>query len=153
MSERTEGTGPSGRDEAETTENAVWRALANPLRRALLDRLVEGPLTTGQLAASVPSLSRFAVMQHLEVLTGAGLVLVRREGRTRLNYLNAVPVQEVCERWVSGLAGTTARAATAFRRHVESQMVTPTEPKPDAEPKSDAQPKADAQPIKGDTES
>ena len=135
----------------ETPDNAVWRALANPLRRALLDRLVEGPLTTGQLAASVPALSRFAVMQHLEVLTGARLVLVRREGRTRLNYLNAVPVQEVCERWVAGLAGTTARAATAFRRHVESQTVTSTEPQTEAEPKADAEPKPESQPKEGDT--
>lgn len=100
-------------------EDAVWRALSNPIRRRLMDRLVDGPLTTGDLADSQPQLSRFAVMQHLDVLEKAGLVLVRREGRRRLNYLNAVPVQEVCERWVSGLAGSTARAATAFRRHVE----------------------------------
>ena len=59
-------------------------------------------------------------MQHLGVLEEAGLVLVRREGRRRLNYLNAVPVQQVCERWVQGLAGESARAATAFKRHVEA---------------------------------
>lgn len=100
--------------------DAVWRALSNPIRRDLLDRLVDGPLTTGDLVATQPELSRFAVMQHLGVLTDAGLVLVRREGRRRLNYLNAVPVQQVCERWVSGLAGGSARAATALKRHVES---------------------------------
>ena len=97
----------------------MWRALSNPLRRELLDRLVPGPMTTGELAATQPELSRFAVMQHLGVLESAGLVLVRREGRRRLNYLNAVPVQQVCERWVRGLAGESARAATAFKRHVE----------------------------------
>ena len=100
--------------------DSVWRALSNPLRRDLLDRLVPGPMTTGELAATEPELSRFAVMQHLGVLESAGLVLVRREGRRRLNYLNAVPVQQVCERWVRGLAGESARAATAFQRHVEA---------------------------------
>ncbi len=107
--------------EREDQADAVWRALSNPVRRFLMDQLVDGPLTTGALVATQPRLSRFAVMQHLDVLVAAGLVLVRREGRKRLNYLNAVPVQEVCERWVSGLAGSTARAATAFRRHVEGE--------------------------------
>ena len=103
----------------------VWRALANPLRRELLDRLVAGPMTTGEIAATRPDLSRFAVMQHLGVLESAGLVLVRREGRRRLNYLNAVPVQQVCERWVRGLARESARAATAFKRHVEGNTQDP----------------------------
>lgn len=99
----------------------MWRALSNPVRRELLDRLVAGPMTTGELAATQPELSRFAVMQHLGVLESAGLVLVRREGRRRLNYLNVVPVQQVCERWVRGLAGESARSATAFKRHVEGE--------------------------------
>jgi len=108
--------------------DSVWRALSNPLRRDLLDRLVPGPMTTGELAATEPELSRFAVMQHLGVLESAGLVLVRREGRRRLNYLNAVPVQQVCERWVRGLAGESARAATAFQRHVEADAALNSEP-------------------------
>ena len=105
----------------------MWRALSNPVRRQLLDQLVAGPMSTGELAEMQSQLSRFAVMQHLGVLEEAGLVLVRREGRRRLNYLNAVPVQQVCERWVHGLAGQSARAATAFKRHVES-TTTPAEP-------------------------
>lgn len=76
-------------------------------------------MTTGELAATQPDLSRFAVMQHLGVLESAGLVLARREGRRRLNYLNAAPVQQVLERWLRGLGGDSARAATAFKRHVE----------------------------------
>ena len=107
--------------ESGADSDLVWRALSNPLRRELLDRLVAGPMTTGELAATQLDLSRFAVMQHLGVLESAGLVLVRREGRRRLNYLNAVPVQQVCERWVRGLAGESARSATAFKRHVEGQ--------------------------------
>lgn len=113
--------GSAARGESGADGDLVWRALSNPLRRELLDRLVPGPLTTGELAATQPDLSRFAVMQHLDVLESAGLVLVRREGRRRLNYLNAVPVQQVCERWVRGLAGESARSATAFKRHIEGK--------------------------------
>ena len=59
----------------------VWRALANPVRRAILDALRDGPLTTGALAERCPELTRFAVMQHLGVLVEAELVIPRREGR------------------------------------------------------------------------
>ena len=97
----------------------TFKALGHQVRRQILDDLRDQPLTTGTLCAHFPELDRCTVMQHLGVLEAAGLVLVRREGRRRLNYLNAVPVQQVCERWVRGLAGESARAATAFRRHVE----------------------------------
>lgn len=101
------------------SEDAVWRALANGHRRAILDRLRAGPLTTGELAARMPKLSRYAVMQHLGVLEEAGLVLVRREGRQRFNYLNAVPLQRAYERWVTPLAADAARRATALASYVE----------------------------------
>lgn len=79
----------------------VWRALANPVRRTILDELRDGPLTTGGLAQRFPDHSRFAVMQHLGVLEEADLVLVRREGRRRFNHLNPVPIQRIHDRWVS----------------------------------------------------
>src|SRR2546423_633410 len=63
----------------------VWKALANPVRRRMLDLLRARPRTTGELAAAFPSLTRFAAMQHLGVLARARLVLVRREGRQRVN--------------------------------------------------------------------
>jgi DNA-binding transcriptional ArsR family regulator len=94
----------------------VWRALASPVRRRLLDELGEGPRTTGELAAAVPELSRFAVMQHLEVLANADLVLVKRRGRERFNYLNAVPLQRWYERWVMPLAQHTAAEMLALER-------------------------------------
>jgi DNA-binding transcriptional ArsR family regulator len=81
-------------------DELVWRALANKTRRAMLDALRDGPLTTGELAEQFPALSRFAVMQHLRVLAEGGLVLVRRDGRKRYNYLNAVPIQGMYDRWV-----------------------------------------------------
>jgi len=78
----------------------VWRALANPARRRILDLLRDGPRTTGDLAERFPELTRFAVMQHLRVLEEADLLVARRSGRERYNYLNAVPIQRVYDRWV-----------------------------------------------------
>ena len=103
--------------------DALWRALANPIRRELLDLLRLGPRTTGELADSVPSLSRFAVMQHLDVLVSAGLVLVRRRGRQRFNYLNAAPLRRWYERWVRPLADQAAAEVLGIERAV-NQVTT-----------------------------
>jgi DNA-binding transcriptional ArsR family regulator len=77
----------------------LWKALSDPTRREILDRLREGPRTTGELAEAFPS-TRFAVMKHLEVLVEAGLVVSRKQGRERWNHLNAMPLQALYERWV-----------------------------------------------------
>jgi len=77
------------------------------------------PATTGELAAGLPELSRFAVMQHLAVLTDAGLVLPERRGRDRVNYLNPVPLREWYERWVQPLADTGAAELLALKRAAE----------------------------------
>lgn len=79
----------------------VWRALANPVRRRILDLLREGPLSTGALAVEFRGHSRFAVMQHLGVLEAADLVVRRKDGRTTMNYLNPIPIQKIYDRWVS----------------------------------------------------
>lgn len=109
----------------------VWRALANPHRRKMLDMLREGPLTTGDLSAAFPELSRFAVMQHLGVLTEANLIIIRREGRQRFNYLNAVPIREIYERWVSRYEGHWAGALLGLKRALEQDQRT-AEPAPRA---------------------
>src|ERR1700759_5765885 len=80
--------------DAAAAEPDVWRAVASPWRRRLLDRLRTGPATTGELAAVLPELSRFAVMQHLAVLADAALVLAERRGRDRVNPLNPVPLRD-----------------------------------------------------------
>ncbi|GMV07007.1 MAG: transcriptional regulator [Gemmatimonadota bacterium] len=108
--------------------DAVWRALANPVRRRILDLLAEGPGTTGDLAEAFPELSRFAVMQHLKVLEEAELVVPRREGRHRFNHLNAVPIQRIYRRWVSRYTGRWADALVALKEELEE---------PDDEPSSD----------------
>lgn len=97
----------------------VWRALASPHRRKMLDSMREGPKTTGELWKELPGLSRFAVMQHLGVLAEAGLVLPRKEGRQRFNYLNPVPLREVYERWTTTFSSRAAEAALHLKRYAE----------------------------------
>ncbi|MEX0906988.1 MAG: metalloregulator ArsR/SmtB family transcription factor [Gemmatimonadota bacterium] len=98
----------------------VWRALANPTRRRMLDMLRDGPATTGGLAARFPELSRYAVMQHLRVLSDAELVGVRRVGRERYNYLNPVPIQQIHDRWVVRYMRPWAEALIGLRDELES---------------------------------
>lgn len=100
-------------------DDLVFKAIANPTRRSILDLLSRGSLTTGAVAEAHPELSRYAVMQHLGVLTDAGLIVVRREGRERHNHLNPIPLREVYERWLGPIAGSSAQELLALRRHVE----------------------------------
>jgi DNA-binding transcriptional ArsR family regulator len=79
----------------------VWKALADPTRRAILDLLHKGPRTTTEIVEAFPHLTRFGVMKHIDVLRNAGLILTREEGRQRVNSLNAVPIRQIYERWVS----------------------------------------------------
>jgi DNA-binding transcriptional ArsR family regulator len=99
---------------------AVWKALSNPVRREILDVLRDGPQTTGDLADGFPELTRFAVMQHLGVLQAAELVVVRREGRKRYNYLNPVPIQQLYDRWVVQYMRPWTEALVRMRDELES---------------------------------
>ncbi len=74
------------------------------MRRALLDRLKEEPQTTGALCEAFDSMDRCTVMQHLKVLEDAELVVARREGRERWNHLNAMPIKQIHDRWISQYA-------------------------------------------------
>jgi DNA-binding transcriptional ArsR family regulator len=99
----------------------VWKALANPFRRKILDLLREEAMTTGDLASAFPELSRYAVMQHLDVLARANLIVARKEGRQRFNHLNAVPIRQIYERWVSRYEGHWASALIALKREIEGE--------------------------------
>ena len=98
----------------------VWKALTSPTRRAILDDLRTGPMTTGAIADRFPKLSRFAVMQHLRVLEEAELVIPRREGRERYNYLNPVPIQQVYDRWVVRYMKPWTEALVSLRDELET---------------------------------
>lgn len=80
--------------------DAVWKALSDPTRRAILDLLRDGPRTTTELVQAFPRLSRFGVMKHVDVLREVALVDTREEGRQRVNSLNATPIREIYQRWV-----------------------------------------------------
>lgn len=79
----------------------VWKALSDPTRRAILDQLRDSPRQTTELVEQFPNLSRFAVMKHLDVLRDVKLVNTRSEGRIRVNSLNAAPIRDIIERWIS----------------------------------------------------
>lgn len=97
----------------------VWRALADPTRRDLLDLLRTGPKTTGHLTQEFPALTRFAVMKHLTVLEEASLITVSRKGRERFNHLNAVPLRQIYERWVSKYEDSWASSMLSLKKHAE----------------------------------
>ncbi len=110
--------------------DSIWKALADATRREILDVLSERPQTTGELTARFDHLSRTNVMKHLGVLVGAGLVVVRREGRTRWNYLNPVPIQRVCDRWVSKHVSRLASSMSQLKDHVEERVISSAKAKP-----------------------
>ena len=81
-------------------DDLVFRALADPTRRLLLDRLFERDGRTLTELESQLEMTRFGAMKHLRVLEEAGLVATRKEGRTKLHYLNPVPIRLIHDRWI-----------------------------------------------------
>ncbi len=82
-----------------TVDDAVWSAMNDASRRRILDLLRINPMTTNSLCEHF-AFSRFAVMKHLKVLDKAGLVVVERKGRERINHLNPAPLQALYRRWI-----------------------------------------------------
>jgi uncharacterized protein YndB with AHSA1/START domain len=102
--------------------DAVFKALADPTRRSLLDELFkEDPQTLSALAARLP-MTRIGVMKHLRVLEEAGLVVTKRRGREKLHFLNTVPIRLVHDRWVSKYAEPWAATLTGLKRRLEEPM-------------------------------
>jgi DNA-binding transcriptional ArsR family regulator len=99
--------------------DAVFKALADPTRRRVLDLLKPGPCTTGALVEQFPQLSRFAVMKHLGILEDAGLVIARKQGRERYNYINTVPIRQVYERWMGPYAELWSSSLLRLKDYVE----------------------------------
>ncbi len=102
----------------------VWKALSDPSRRRILDLLRQSPRTTGELAGRFRT-TRFAVMKHLGVLERARLVTVRRRGRERWNHLNAVPLQQIYERWISPYEAEWAASLLRLKRSAELKPQIP----------------------------
>ncbi len=101
----------------------VFRALADPTRRSLLDELFEEDgQTLGALVQRLP-MTRFGVMKHLRVLEEAGLVVTRRRGREKLHFLNPVPIRLVHDRWVSKYAEPWAATLSGLKHELEDQAM------------------------------
>jgi DNA-binding transcriptional ArsR family regulator len=101
--------------------DAVFKALADPVRRELLDSLREragqtlGELTQGR------EMTRQAVTKHLAVLEGANLVATEKRGRERLHYLNPVPIQEIADRWIGKYERGRLAALADLKRRLEGE--------------------------------
>lgn len=100
-------------------DDRTFKALANPIRRRLLDLLRDAPKTTGALCLAAPEIDRCTVMQHLKVLEEADLLIVERRGRERWNHLNPVPIHRIHERWIGAYAAQAVGVLDALKRDLE----------------------------------
>ena len=105
-------------------DDRVFKALAGADRRQILDLLRDGPMTTGGLAKALPHLDRTTVMQHLRVLEKARLVITKKKGRCRWNYLDVSPIQRIHQRWISTFAAPSA--ALLYRIQVDLESLERT---------------------------
>ena len=106
--------------------DGVFKALADPSRRLLLDRLrARNGQTLGELCAHL-DMARQSVTQHVDILGSANLVTVVRRGRERLHYLNPTPIHDIEERWISGFDRPRLQAISAIRNQAEEHAMTST---------------------------
>lgn len=103
--------------------DAVFRALADPTRREILDLLfAQDGQTVGELADRfADQMTRFGVMKHLGILEEADLVVALRDGRARRLYLNPVPIEQVANRWIGKYAARFTAALVGLHNHVEKE--------------------------------
>jgi len=100
-------------------DGAVFKALADPTRRHLLDRLFERDGRTLSELESDLDMTRFGVMKHLRILEAAGLVVARRSGREKLHYLNPVPIRLIHDRWIDKYTERHVSALAELKAELE----------------------------------
>jgi DNA-binding transcriptional ArsR family regulator len=106
--------------ERDGQQDLVFRALSDIGRRRLLDELfVRDGQSVNELCAVLPAMTRFGVMKHLGVLADAGLVTTRREGRSKLHFLNPMPIREIHDRWISKFAEPWVCAMNDLKQQLE----------------------------------
>lgn len=102
-------------------QTLVFKALADDKRREILDLLKDKPRTTGDLCDHFKRrVDRCTVMQHLGVLEKAGLLIVKKEGRLRWNYLDAVPIKQVYDRWLGPYTHQSTGLLKSLKEALES---------------------------------
>jgi DNA-binding transcriptional ArsR family regulator len=97
----------------------VFKALGDSRRREILDLLKEKSRTTGELIERFRQLDRCTVMQHLSVLEKADLIIVKREGRLRWNYINPLPIKDLHDRWIGGYADSAIDLLARMKHEIE----------------------------------
>ena len=102
-------------------DDLVFKALAGADRRRILDLLRDAPMATGEICERLSWLNRCTVMQHLGVLEKARLIMTKKEGRTRWNYLDVSPIQRVHERWIEAYATPTAEFLSRLQQDLEEK--------------------------------
>jgi DNA-binding transcriptional ArsR family regulator len=100
-------------------DDRVFKALADPTRRHLLDRLFERDGRTLTELESELEMTRFGVMKHLRVLSEAGLVIARKSGREKLHYLNPVPIRLIHDRWIDKYTERRVSALVDLKHELE----------------------------------
>ena len=105
---------------AEIKDELVFKALANLDRRRMLDMLREGPKTVGDLCAAIDYLDRCTVMLHLKSLEAADLIIGKKDGRYRWNYLNVEPIQRIYNRWIKEYAQPASDLLVQLKDRLES---------------------------------
>jgi DNA-binding transcriptional ArsR family regulator len=100
-------------------DDLVSKALGDSRRRAILDLLRPAPRTTGEIVERFPELDRCTVMQHIGVLERAGLVIARRRGRERWNYLDPIPIKRIHDRWIGRYAVRAVNLLARLKEVVE----------------------------------
>ena len=101
--------------------DAVFKALADPTRRALLDALRARNGQTLSELSERPDMTRQAVTKHLGILEAANLVVTQKRGREKLHYLNPVPINEIAERWIDKFEQGRLRALSHLKRKLERE--------------------------------
>jgi DNA-binding transcriptional ArsR family regulator len=104
-----------------TDDDHVFKALADPTRRFLLDLLFQRDGRTLTELESGIEMTRFGVMKHLRILENAGLVVTRRSGREKLHYLNAVPIRMIHDRWIDKYTEREVSALLALKADLEKK--------------------------------
>ncbi len=112
--------GMQRRAQLQDQDDRVFKALAGKDRRQILDLLRAAPMTTGEIGKHLPHLDRTTVMQHLRVLEDARLIISRKEGRCRWNYLDVAPIQRIHERWIEAYATPSASLLSKLRHDLEA---------------------------------
>lgn len=104
----------------EDQNDLIFKALSHRVRRQITDLLKVQPRTTGMLCELLPQLDRCTVMQHLDVLDEAGLIVVERRGRERWNHLDALPIHDIHERWIGPYAAYAVSMLAKLKQQVET---------------------------------